>query len=581
MRHLRLPRHRWSRGRAALAAVAALLLSAPTAALAAPPADPAIAPATPGTLHECEALADFAYDSTTIMLARLVPAGEVTNAGEPVGEHCLVQGRMNERTSTVDGQAYAIGFELRLPVDWSGRFLHQGNGGMDGSVAPAFGSITGGQLRSGLQQGFAVLSSDAGHNGAQNPLFGLDPQARLDYGYQAVATLTPMAKALITAAYGRGPDTSYFAGGSNGGRHTMVAAARYADEYDGFLAVAPGFDLPQAAVSQIWGAQQWSTVATTPRDLPSAFTMPERQTVAAAILARCDGIDGLRDGMVQDSGRCQKFFDVHRDVPTCADARTGDCLTTVQKDVIARVFGGAVTSTGERIYTSFPFDAGIANGDWGTWELTLSALLDPMAVGFVFSPTPESPAILSDITGYALSLDVDAKAAGIYEDGIGGESPMEFMTPPDPTHLDTLRERGGKLIVVHGGSDAVFSVDDTARWYDELDRANRGHAEEFARYFEVPGMGHVSGGRATDQFDGLGAIVAWVEQGVAPDRIVASARGAGNAGGVNPEVPADWAPDRTRPLCPYPLVARYLGGDPESADSFACKPSSGGPNRAG
>lgn len=568
-------------GLAALAAASALLLSAPTSALAAPPTDHVVAPATPGTLLECTSLADFAFAATTITQVRVVPAGEVTHAGAPVGEHCLVQGRMNERVSEVDGQAYAIGFEMRLPLDWSGRFLHQGNGGMDGSVAPAFGSITGGQLRSGLQQGFAVLSSDAGHNGAQNPLFGLDPQARLDYGYQAVGTLTPMAKALIEAAYGRQPDTSYFAGGSNGGRHTMVAAARYADEYNGFLAVAPGFDLPQAAVSQVWGAQQWNTVATTAGDLQTAFTAAERRTVAAAILERCDGIDRLVDGIVADSARCQKFFDVQRDVPTCDDERDGSCLTRAQKDVIATVFAGARTSDGTPIYPSFPFDAGIANGDWATWELTLSALLDPMAVGFVFSPTPESPAILADIRQYALTLDIDAKAAGIHQEGIGGESPMEFMTPPDPTRLDELRDSGGKMIVVHGASDAVFSVDDTARWFDALDKAHRNKAEQFVRYFEVPGMGHVSGGRATDQFDGLGAIVDWVEKGAAPERLIASARGAGNPGGVNPEVPADWAPDRTRPLCMYPLVARYVGGDTESADSFACKPSSGGPNRAG
>ena len=158
---------------------------------------------------------------------------------------------------------------------------------------------------------------------------------------------------------------------------------------------------------------------------------------------------------------------------------------------------------------------------------------------------------------------------------------MEFMTPPNPTRLDTLRDRGGKMIVVHGAADAVFSADDTARWFDELDKANRNKAESFVRSFEVPGMGHVSGGVATDQFDGLGALVSWVERGEAPDRIVASARGAGNPGGVNPEVPASWAPDRTRPLCVYPLVARYVGGDPESAGSFACKPSSGGPHTAG
>ncbi|WP_203137611.1 tannase/feruloyl esterase family alpha/beta hydrolase [Microbacterium sp. JZ31] len=570
---------RRNRASIALAAAAALLLATPLAAVAhgghGGHGDPDRA--RPGTLRECETLTGFGFEQTTVTLVRRVPAGEVTHAGVPVGEHCLVQGRMNERTSPVDGQDYAIGFEMRLPVKWAGRFLHQGNGGMDGSVSPAVGSFTGGQLRNGLQQGFAILSSDAGHSGAQNPLFGLDPQARLDYGYQAVGTLTPMAKALVTAAYGRAADTSYFAGGSNGGRHTMVAAARYADEYDGFLAIAPGFNLPQAAVAQVWGAQQWNTVATTPGDLKTAFTAAERRTVANAILARCDGLDRLTDGMVQDSAACQRAFDVKRHVPTCADERDGTCLTPAQKRVIQTVFAGAKTSSGKRIYASFPFDAGIANSDWATWELTLSALLDPMAVGFVFSSTPESPGILANIGQYALSMDIDAKAKDIYRSGgIYTESAMQFMTPPEPTELDELRDSGGRLIVAHGASDAVFSADDTARWFEQLDRENRNKAERFARYFEVPGMGHVSGGVATDQFDGLGAIVAWVEQGKAPDRLIASARGAGNPGGVNPEVPASWSPDRTRPLCVYPLVARYVGGDPESAASFACKPSSGG-----
>ncbi|WP_309069337.1 tannase/feruloyl esterase family alpha/beta hydrolase, partial [Microbacterium sp.] len=534
---------RRNRASIALAAAAALLLATPLAAVAhGGHGNPDRA--RPGTLRECEALEGFAFEQTTITVVRRVPAGEVMNAGAPVGEHCLVQGRMNERTSPVDGQDYAIGFEMRLPLRWAGRFLHQGNGGMDGNVVPALGSITGGQLRNGLQQGFAVLSSDAGHNAAQNPLFGLDPQARLDYGYQAVGSLTPMAKALVAAAYGRGPDTSYFAGGSNGGRHAMVAAARYADEYDGFLAVAPGFNLPQAAVSQLWGAQLWNTVATTPGDLRTAFTPAERQTVATAILERCDGLDRLVDGQVLDSERCQKSFDVDRHVPTCDAERDESCLTRTQKNVLETVFAGARTSTGKRIYASFPFDTGITNSDWGGWELERSVLLDPMAVGFVFSPQPESPAILSDLPGYALSADIDQKARDIYRRGIAGESAMQFMTPPAPTELDELRDNDGRMIVVHGASDAVFSADDTARWFDELDRRNRNKAERFARYFEVPGMGHVRGGAATDQFDGLGAIVSWVEQGKAPDRLVASARGAGNPGGVNPEVPASWSPDR-------------------------------------
>lgn len=147
------------------------------------------------------------------------------------------------------------------------------------------------------------------------------------------------------------------------------------------------------------------------------------------------------------------------------------------------------------------------------------------------------------------------------------------MTPPNPSRLDTLRDRGGKMIVVHGASDGVFSVDDTKAWYDALDASyKKEEANRFARLFLVPGMGHSRGGPATDQYDALSALIAWVEGGEAPDRIVASARGIGNPGGSNTELPVGWSPTRTRPLCPYPLVARcFKSGDPEVADSFACK----------
>ncbi|MEH7414720.1 tannase/feruloyl esterase family alpha/beta hydrolase [Neobacillus drentensis] len=539
---------------------------------------PQLSPAQPGTLKKCEALASFDFTRTTITKAELVPDGALSNGGQPVGAHCLIQGKMNERVSPVDGQTYAIGFEMRLPVDWAGRFLYQANGGLDGVVVPALGSITGGQLENGLQMGFAVLSSDAGHNGAQNPLFGLDPQARLDYGYQAVGTLTPMAKSLIEAAYGRKPDRSYIAGGSNGGRHTMVAASRYADQYDGFLAVAPGFNLPKAAVAQLWGAQQWAKVASTKDNLETALPPVERQVLAQAILDRCDGLDRLVDGMVQDSNRCQKVFNVERDVPTCVVERDGTCLTEEQKRVVEDVFAGARTSSGEALYSSFPFDPGVVQSGWASWKFSSSVgPRDPVSVGFVFSTPPENPKMLENTLGYALNFNVDTQAGMIYKfNELYTESAMEFMTPPNPTNLDTVRNSGAKMIVVHGTSDGVFSPDDTARWYDELEANYQNKAEEFARYFEVPGMGHVRGGPATDQFDGLGALINWVEYGKAPDRITATARGKGNPGGVNLDVPSTWAPDRSRPLCPYPLVARYTKGDPEVASSFQCKPSSGG-----
>ena len=561
-------RHRVSGVIGAAAASVLLAVGLATPATAAPPAGPEALPqlsaAQPGTLQECETLTDFAFPSTKITAISRVATGTVSNGGQPIDEHCLVRGTMNERVSTFDGQTYAIGFEMRLPVEWAGRFLYQGNGGLDGSITPALGATRGGE--SGLQLGFAVISSDAGHNGSQNPLFGREPQARLDYGYQAVGTLTPMAKALITDAYGREPDRSYITGGSNGGRHTMVAAARYADEYDGFLAIAPGFNLPQAAVAQLWGAQQWVQVATTPADLSTAFTPTERTLVSQAILARCDDLDGLADGMVFDSTACQQAFSIKRDVPRCDGERDGTCLTKEQQSVIDDVFAGARTSNNKEIYSSFPFDAGLTQTGWAGWKFGAPITRDAPAVGFIFTTPPADPSILADLPGYAMGFDVDTDAAKIYAtSGIYTESSMSFMTPPDPTHLDTLRDRGAKMIVIHGASDGVFSPDDTAAWFDELDRNEGGDAEQFARYFEVPGMGHVAGGPATDQHSGLTALVAWVEQGTAPEQLVASVNPA------NPEVPADWSPTRSRPLCVYPEVPQYISGDTESASSFACE----------
>ncbi|MEO8807937.1 MAG: tannase/feruloyl esterase family alpha/beta hydrolase, partial [Burkholderiaceae bacterium] len=180
---------------------------------------PQLGAASGAAIAYCTELATrISFANTSITAATPVAAGTLTVAGTPVGAHCLVTGKMNQRTSTVDGNSYAIGFEMRLPNAWNGRFFYQGNGGIDGSVVTATGGVNGGAgLTNALNMGFAVISSDAGHVGSLGPNFGIDPQARLDYGYQAAATLTPMAKSVINSAYGKGPDRSYFGGCSNGG----------------------------------------------------------------------------------------------------------------------------------------------------------------------------------------------------------------------------------------------------------------------------------------------------------------------------------------------------------------------------
>ena len=262
---------------------------------------PQLSEAKPGSLRSCEALASqFSFDKTKIDAAARVAAGVLKVAGKDIAEHCLVSGNMHQR-SGVNG-SYAVGFEMRLPKEWNGRFFYQANGGSDGNVSTATGGSGGGPLTNALHMGFAVISSDAGHNAAQNAPgvsnFGVDPQARLDYGYQAVGKLTPMAKGLISAAYGRAADRSYIGGCSNGGRHTMVAASRYAADYDGFLVGNAGFNLPLAATANIAGYQKYQALASTPGDVGSGFTQAERTTVVKAVLGNGGSIYCSGDRML-------------------------------------------------------------------------------------------------------------------------------------------------------------------------------------------------------------------------------------------------------------------------------------------
>lgn len=526
-----------------------------------------------GSERRCAELPQaFVYADAALTSATLVA---VTDA---LPEHCLIRGKMFGRVSTVDGQTYAIGFEMRLPTRWNGRFLFQANGGLDGVIVPALGAVSGGgPLNPALATGFAVISSDAGHSSAQNPLFGIDPQARLDYGYQSVGKLAPMAKSLIQTAYGKRPDHSYIGGCSNGGRHVLVAASRYADQFDGFLAGDPGMHLPNAALAQLYGAQQFSKVATAP-DLGTAFTVAERKFVAERILKRCDALDGVKDDMVIASSACQRRFDLARDVPTCVEGRTGNCLTAPQKQALKNVFTGARGGGGKRLYASFPFDPGIAGANWAEWKFVASVTnRDPLATAFIFQ-TPPAPAESlkePDTFGrsFALSFDFDRDVAKLKATTARyTEASVDFMTPPDEATLTRLLAAGGKLLVYHGTADPVFSSDDTAAWYRRLDASHGARTKAFARYFEVPGMNHCRGGPATDQFDMLTPLVDWVENGQVPERIVAHTRDAGNAGGANAEVPATWAPDRSRPLCPYPAIARYGGqGDVDKAENFSCR----------
>ncbi len=303
-------------------------------------------------------------------------------------------------------------------------------------------------------------------------------------------------------------------------------------------------------------------------DLASALTAQERQTVANAIIDKCDVLDRVRDGMVQATQQCQSMFNLQRDVPTCTAERTGSCLSTAQKTTLASVMQGGKTKDGHtNLYSSFAYDPGMAGSNWATWKFVNSLALDPLALGAVFSVPPGRVDPLTD--------DIDARLALMQaKNSTYTESGFDHMTPPWGRMGDanSLRARGGKMLMYHGVSDAIFSSEDTRRLVDSFNTSYEGQAADHVRYFPVPGMNHCSGGPATDQFDALAPLVQWVEYGQAPQSITASVRGAGNPGGVNAELPTNWTAQRTRPLCVYPTVAKFQGaGSIDEARNFICQ----------
>lgn len=530
------------------------------------------APGVPPTA--CESLASLGSSSSlAVTSARQVPEGSDGAVTYPA--HCVVSGEIDARQGA-DGKPYAIGFELRLPLEgYADRLFFQGGGGTDGVVVPAYGNLINRAETNALTLGYAVVSTDGGHAGQMDVSFGLEPQARRDYGYNAVGQVVRAAKELVAGFYGSAPQRSYFVGCSNGGRQAMVAASRFAEEFDGILAVDPGFNLPKAALAQAWDTQRFMSAAQQGQLPKDAFPPAALATVAEGILGRCDALDGLADGIVHDTAGCQEVFDLAADVPTCAGADTAGCLSEAQKTALAGVFGGARDGAGESLYAPFPWDPGMAGGNWRFWKLDagfaplpLNTITGAGALGYIFTTPPDQPDLSDGGLGYQLGLDVEAASAKLAAtSGDFTESALEFMTPPNPTELTALAERGGKLLVVHGTGDPVFSSEDTAAWYRGLLAADAA-AAGYAQLFLVPQMNHCSGGPATERFDMLPVLEDWVEDGVAPGPVVA---------GVNPASPdvtaLGWPSTRTRLLCPYPAhgVLTPNASDTESSAAFTCQ----------
>ncbi|WP_338610172.1 tannase/feruloyl esterase family alpha/beta hydrolase [Pelagibacterium nitratireducens] len=488
----------------------------------------------------CESLSGFAYpdlriDSTELRLDEM--SGETS-----LPPHCVLTGYMEERKG-VDDVAFSTGFELRLPLDWNERFYFQGGGGTDGSIRPAVGTNTAGQPPA-LTMGYAVVSTDAGHTGSdgRDASFGLDPKARIDWGYNSLDLVTGVSKSLLQSAYDMAPRYSYLVGASNGGRQGLTAAQRFANHFDGIIAGAPIISQSRGHVATAWDLAAMAEIA--PRDaegrplLSEAYSQADTDLIFAEMIAQCDGHDGLEDGIIDLPLRCQ--YDPSPIV--CEGEKTDSCITAVQAEAFVKVHEGARNAAGEQLYAPFPYDPG---SDFRRWKLGTATEWpnnNPRAtntsIRYVFM-TPPDP----DFDSFAFDFETDPATL---------EGSAEFSSANSP-NMDAFRFAGGKVIVYHGTGDQGVSAIDTVDWYDAMiERYGSAEAvQDFARLYLMPGVGHVSGGTGPELFDGLDALVAWVEDGVAPGHLPVS-------GGT---------PDRERLLCVYPAETRY---DAASA-AFICE----------
>jgi feruloyl esterase len=445
--------------------------------------------------------------------------------------HCRVDGAIDRRTGR-NGKSYAIGFALALPPDWNGRFMFQGGGGLNGTVNPPVGAqYTGDQLA--LAQGYAIVSTDSGHQGSGfDARFFEDQQAALDFLYQAVDKVTVVAKQIVTRYYGRPPERSYFVGCSTGGREAMMMSQRHPGHFDGIVAGAPAMRTNFSNLGLRIAADALDAVA--PKDAQGrpqtrqALTDADRRLVVDRFLESCDALDGAKDGLVFATQACR--FDPQ--VLQCRAGKTPGCLTAAQVRAVKAVMGEKNASDGRQVYPGYLYDTGI---------IATSGLAGVL----VGTPIPEGVAP-------AGSLDIDAAAARAADAraAVGDTNAW--------TNLSTFQGRGGKLLFFHGVSDPWFSALDTVQYYERMARdTGPVPVEDWSRLFLVPGMGHCNGGaRTLDRFNMLGAITRWVEQGIAPDRIVATGAS---------------MPGESRPLCPFPAHAHFEGGDPKSAASYSCR----------
>jgi feruloyl esterase len=425
-----------------------------------------------------------------------------------------------------------IKIEVWMPLaNWNGKFQGVGNGGLGGYIT--YSRSGAGGLAEALKRGYATASTDTGHVGDTAVPFLGHPEKLVDFSYRAVHEMTITAKAIINAFYDTNPKFSYWNGCSLGGRQALMEAQRYPADYDGIIAGAPAIAQTRLV---IWNLYVGQAALKEPANVIPSSKYP---MIHQAMVNACDAVDGLRDGLIGDPTRCR--FDLK--TLECRGEDSASCLTSAQVESAQKLTKPLIhPKTGETI---FP---GLALGTELGWA-TKSGGPEPNFIGtdyfkYVFYKNPSWDWRTFDLeSAFALTERVDYL--------------MLNATNPD---LRTFQQRGGKLLMYHGWSDQNFSAESSISYYESVrDTVGTGQIGNWLRLFLAPGMAHCGGGEGPNAFDHLAALEQWVEHGRAPAEITASHR-------IGDRV------DRTRPLCPYPFVAKYRGtGSIDEEVNFACQ----------
>jgi hypothetical protein len=463
--------------------------------------------------------------------------------------HCRVQGVLRP---TPDSN---IVFEVWLPVDgWNGRFLGIGNGGFAGSIGYA-------GLAAAVQGGYAVASTDTGHNpgGTDASWAAGHPEKVVDFGWRAVHLTTVAGKALTTEFYGAPPRKSYFNSCSNGGRQGLMEAQRFPEDYDGIIAGAPAYNWTGLFTGFVWNAQ----VLARPGAMIPASKTP---AIAEAVLAQCDAQDGLTDGLLSEPRQCRFNPEKMR----CAANESDTCLTTAQIAAVRAIHQGPRTLRGKQIYFGFPPGGEASPGSPG-WDAWIFGAAPGASIQNAFGSNFIQHIVGAPATWTPVDFDFDRDFSALEAKTAATFNAMN----PD---LSRFMARGGKLILYHGWSDAAIPAQGTIEYRDNVvRRMGAKRAGDFMRLFMVPGMHHCAGGTGPSDFGQNGvpapadtpftslpsALEAWVEQGLAPEQVVARrAMPPGAASG----------PTASALICAYPKRATLKSGaDPLRAESYSCR----------